>query len=156
MPLEKINDIKSLLPTHLIPNELLLKMDKKKFFGEQAEKIEKEYINIDNSINAGSNVNSSRNAVVEANPIQHKIEKYKDFFIILKDDLRKNVDRNIIITREIQEIEEERQYYLDKINNVLKFCKDKIEKRNEDTDISTIQDLEDITKLIVHVPEDFK
>jgi len=80
-------------------------MDKQKYFGVVTDK------------DVGSD--GPQLTDENTNPIMHKIEKYKDFFMILKDDLRKNMDKNIQITKEISEIEEERQYYLDKINNVL-------------------------------------
>ena len=96
------------MPTHLIPNDLILRMDKQKFYGEE----KKTNININTNNDYSNEANSS---IVNNNPVQHKIEKYKDFFYILKEDLKKNLDKNVQIAREIQEVEEERSYYLKKI-----------------------------------------
>ncbi len=82
------------------------------------------------------------------------IEKYKEFFEILKEDLKKMTENNISYSKEIQEIEEERQYYLDKLKNVLKFC-----ERNEKSNKLTAESekiLNNIETIIKHQPEDFK
>lgn len=86
-------------------------MDKQKFYGEE----KKTNININTNNDYSNEANSS---IVNNNPVQHKIEKYKDFFYILKEDLKKNLDKNVQIAREIQEVEEERSYYLKKIKEV--------------------------------------
>jgi hypothetical protein len=87
-------------------------MDKQKYFGEE----KKNNLNTVNTNNDISLEASSSN--INANPIQHKIEKYKDFFFILKEDIKKNLDKNVQIAREIQEVEEERNYYLEKMKEV--------------------------------------
>lgn len=105
-------DVKKVLPSHLIPNDLILRMDKQKYYGEEKN------INI-NSINTNNDLSIAGSSTqINSNPIQHKIEKYKDFFFILKEDLKRNLDKNVQIAREIQEIEEERSYYLEKIKEV--------------------------------------
>jgi hypothetical protein len=73
------------------------------------------------------------------------LDKYKDFLMILKDDLRKLMDKNIILNNEINETEEERQYYLRKLMNVMNFCKK-----------SDCPETKEIMNILSHVPEDFK
>ena len=99
-----------MFPTHLIPNDLILKMEKQKFYGEEKK-------NNIMTINTNNDMSIDANSTT-INPIIHKIEKYKDFFFILKEDLKKNLDKNVQIAREIQEVEEERNYYLEKIKEV--------------------------------------
>jgi hypothetical protein len=133
-----MNDVKKFLPTHLIPNDLILKMEKQKFFpggGDLTKNLENKNIEINNNLN----------------PV---IDKYKDFFEILKDDLRKKMDSNLQLSQDINDIEEERQYYLDKINNVLIFARNKI--NSEETNPESIKILENLVKIITHIPEDFK
>jgi hypothetical protein len=147
----KMTDVKKFLPTHLIPNDLILKMDKQKFLGQQssnniAEKIE---IKNDEKEKNSQDLNSYPPMQPQINSM---LDKYRDFFSILKDDLRKMMDKNISMTNEINDIEEERQYYLEKINNVLNFCeKKKSQMKNKEVSV-----LDDIVKMIKHVPEDFK
>jgi hypothetical protein len=141
-------DIKKYLPTHLIPNDLILKMDKQKFFGSEST----------NNLPKLSSEEESESINDNVNPLPPKIaammDKYKDFFEILKDDLRKRMDRNLSLSQEIGEIEEERQYYLDKIKTALHYCQKKISQNKIKPDSSTM--LQNIEKIITHQPEDFK
>ena len=154
----KATDVKKYLPTHLIPNDLILKMDKQKFFGGGIQTSENNYnsasnpkINNINEYNTIYKINESETLPSHLNSM---VDKYKDFFSILKDDLKKTVDTNVLMSTEIHDIEEERQYYLDKINNVLNYC-DK--KRNSNKiKPETINLLDEMIKIIKHVPEDFK
>ena len=130
----KATDVKKYLPTHLIPNDLILKMDKQKFFGGGMQSIQSIQTS-ENNYNSASNPkinninNNEYNTTYKINEsetlpshLNSMVDKYKDFFSILKDDLKKTVDTNVLMSTEIHDIEEERQYYLDKINNVLNFC----------------------------------
>jgi microtubule-associated protein, RP/EB family len=147
----KMTDVKKFLPTHLIPNDLILKMDKQKFLGQQSSNNIAEKIEIKND--EKEKISQDLNSYPPMQPqINSMLDKYRDFFSILKDDLRKMMDKNISMTNEINDIEEERQYYLEKINNVLNFCeKKKSQMKNKDVSV-----LDDIVKMIKHVPEDFK
>jgi CII-binding regulator of phage lambda lysogenization HflD len=106
-------------------------MEKEKIYGSSDINIE------DQQILKASGNSSSNNA---------NLDKYKEFLIILKEDLRKLMDKNLALGNEINETEEERQYYLGKIQNVMNFCK-KVDGENDATAIADI---------ITHVPEDFK
>jgi hypothetical protein len=98
--------------------------------------------------------NYSSNPYPMQNSYDPTLQKYKEFLEILKDDLRKTLDNNISLSKEIHEVEEERQYYLDKLKNVLKFCeiKENSNKLQEDSE----KLIENIKTIIKHQPEDFK
>lgn len=169
----KITEVKKYLPTHLIPNEHLLKIDKQTYFGEGFEPgiyIEKfnPLLNKLNSIgnndfenqfllknntninenNLGNNHNSNNYNVDEMS------EKYKNYFKILQEDLSKSLEKNKIYSQEIFDIEEERNYYMNKLENVLTLCESVL--KNENQSIETCEMMTDIIKIITHVPEDFK
>jgi hypothetical protein len=106
----KISDIKKYLPSHLIPNEYILKMEKEKYYG---------------------------------NKPNDETNQYSEYINLLQDDLKLIMDKNISLSNEITEIEEERQYYLSKLIKVMNFCKQH-------------KDLDNIIDIIKHIPEDFK
>jgi hypothetical protein len=72
--------------------------------------------------------------------------KYKEYFDILKEDLKNMMDKNKLINKEIQEVEEERQYYIEKLKTVIGFC-----ELHADDELA-----DNIIKIIKHIPEDFK
>ncbi len=86
-------------------------------------------------------------------PIPPNLNKYNEYTNQLQDDLRIMMDKNISLSNEITEIEEERQYYLGKIMKVMKFCE---EMKEDNIERETKQFLSNITQIIKHVPEDFK
>ncbi len=140
-----MTDVKKYLPSHLIPNDLILKMDKQKYFPEKNDNVTGNVIgNISSSFNNENNLSQN-------NPV---IEKYKDFFRILKDDVKKMMDKNISMSQDVNDIEEERQYYLDKISNVLEFARERLGEQESNPESDAI--LQSIIKIITHVPEDFK
>ena len=163
----KITDIRKFLPSHLIPNDLILKMEKKKYFGDIETNnlpIQKDKVGFStptNNLNTpkgfdlnSKNYSSSANPTLENN-CNPMLEKYKEFFEILKEDMKSMMDNNMSLSREIEDVEEERLYYLDKLKNVLKFCDENREKSN-----MVIQEsekvLQNIEAIIKHQPEDFK
>ncbi len=134
----KVIDVKKLLATHLIPNEHLLRMDKQRYFGEGLEKgifSEKfnPLINMLNSIdnnnqenqfllrnnlnNNPSNItNTSFNEDANTNyNLDEMAEKYKNYFKVLQEDLGKSLERNKVYSKEISDIEEERNYYMNRV-----------------------------------------
>jgi hypothetical protein len=123
----KINEdnVKKYLPNQLIPSENTIKYEKSK----------------------NVNVNNEDNA--EKERINILLEKYKDFLTLLKEDLKKSIENNLILSADIIEIEEEKNYYLEKLNSIYQFTqslKDKGESEN----------LNEVTKILSHIPEDFK
>lgn len=167
----KVNDIKKYLPTHLIPNEYLLKMDKKLYFGDEGgfEKgiFSDKFNPLLNKLKLISNItepNAEANICLTNNPIIVKnvhnsnindtIEKYKNYFKILHEDLNKSLEKNKLYSQEILDIEEERNYYMNKLENVLNLSEKSLSNYNISPETNLIMD--DIIKIIQHIPEDFK
>lgn len=160
----KINDIKKLLPTHLIPNEQLMKMDKKAFFGDEINEkgnLEKrEELNfkilstedIENRLNQAKIHNENKyNSNLNVEEI---LEKYKNYFKLLQEDLNKGLEKNRIYLHEINEIEEEREYYMNKLDNVLNLCESFLTE--EDLDSKSNSLIKEVNGIITHIPDDFR
>lgn len=122
-----VENIKKYLPGYLIPNENIIKQDFNNKLSPEDES-EKERVNV-------------------------LLNKYKDFLTLLKDDLKKNIENNLILSADILEIEEERNYYLEKLITISDYCKDKSTKLTNESDI---KNLNEVLKILNHVPEDFK
>jgi hypothetical protein len=165
----KIKDIKKYLPTHLIPNDLILRMDRQRFFGGEETKNDKSStLQATNKFEAENQrvlkidlfqdskveeVVNSQNSFILPIETLSVVKKYEDFLSILKDDLQKKMDKNFSIIEEIKDIEEEREYYLEKIHKVLLFCENFNSGKNKP---ETVKIMNDIVKIIKQVPEDFK
>jgi hypothetical protein len=123
----KINEdnIKKYLPNHLIPSENTIKYEKTK----------------------NNNSNNEDNA--EKDRINILLDKYKDFLTLLKEDLKKSIENNLILSADIIEIEEEKNYYLEKLNSIHSFVNSLKEKGES-------ENLNEVNKILNHVPEDFK
>lgn len=153
-------------------------MDKKRYFGEGLEKgiFSEKFNPLLNKLNAIGN-NEQENQFLLRNNISYKesnqtninnankdsngnynleemIEKYKNYYKILQEDLGKNLERNKIYSQEISDIEEERNYYMNKLENVSGLCESVLV--NENISEETCEMISDIVKIITHVPEDFK
>ena len=76
-----------------------------------------------------------------------------EYITLLQEDLKKIMDKNISFSNEINEIEEERQYYLGKLIKVMNFCE---EMKIHNIDTTTKDYLDNIIQIIKHIPEDFK
>ena len=160
----------------MIPNEYLLKIDKQHYFGEGLEKgifsdkfnplinklnaigskdQENQFLLKNNFMNNENNMNNNNKTNTNTNyNVDEMIEKYKNYFKILQEDLTKSLERNKIYSQEISEIEEERNYYMNKLENVLNLCEVVLD--DEEISIETCEMMTDIIKIITHVPEDFK
>lgn len=136
----KYEQLRKLLPSFLIPNEVLIRIEKKIDLNEEVEFNPPE-------------AEEPQEQTKENSKVTMLIDKYRDFLSILNEDLRKTMDRNKQMSNEINDIEEERTYYLDKLNNVKKFCS---RKQKESIEEDTKKKLEDIVKIIFHEPDDFK
>ena len=84
------------LPSHLITNEVMLKIEKDKFFNESES--DSDYTNED-----------ELQIYEENNELQNKLDKYKLFFKLLEDDLIGYVDENKKLNEEMHDIEEEKK-----------------------------------------------
>lgn len=121
-----LDNIKKYLPNYLIPSENVIKYEKMKTYTE--EDTEKERVNM-------------------------LLDKYKDFLTLLKEDLKKSIENNLILSADILEIEEEKNYYLEKLKTIHNFTKTKMEKIILEENKSNA---DEVFKILSHVPEDFK
>lgn len=155
-------------------------MDKQRYFGEGLEKgifsekfnpllnklnainnneQENQFLLRNNLNNVESKTNNVNNdncnkATNENYNLDEMVEKYKNYFKILQEDLGRSLERNKIYSHEISDIEEERNYYMNKLENVLGLCESIL--INENISEETCEMMNDIIKIITHVPEDFK
>lgn len=81
------------------------------------------------------------------------LDKYNLFFKFLEEDLNGHVNLNKKLSEEIHEIEEEKEYYMDKLQNIYNFCESKKNKTKNDW-TNTICD--NIMNKISSLPDDFK
>ena len=128
------------LPSHLITNEVMLKIEKDKFFNESES--DSDYTNED-----------ELQIYEENNELQNKLDKYKLFFKLLEDDLIGYVDENKKLNEEMHDIEEEKDYFLGKLQNINIFCEN---QNNKSQNIKTKEHCTNIINIITNVPHDFQ
>ena len=161
---KNLKNISKLLPPHLITNKLSFQMNKNIDYNdilndnnnesdseEQNENDEEEDNNDeDNNINGGNDNGNTQNNNDE---LDQKLDKYNLFFKLLQEDLAKYISNNKSISNEIIEAEEEKDYYLEKLQTIFDLCSDekKIAKSDNKKKIC-----DDIMNIISNVPEDFK
>ena len=127
------------LPTHLITNEVILQIEKDKFFNDEVSSSD-----LSESDDMGNEEDSD---------LQGKLDKYNLFFKLLEEDLMGYVNGNKKLSEEIHEIEEEKDYYLGKLHNICTFCENesKNTKNAKTKNICT-----NIINRITSIPDDFK
>lgn len=135
-------DYRKFLPSHLLTNEILLQLDKEKFFTDSKTS---------NSLSLSQQMDDSQSKK-EDNPLTNRLEKYKAFFRLLEEDLNYYVEQNQVLQEEISEGEGRRQYYLDKLTKILQYCDKKSEKKHSQNGAKI---LNDVIKIIEYVPDDF-
>ena len=128
------------LPSHLITNEVMLKIEKDKYFNE--EDSGSDYTDSDEMAN-----------FEEDSELQNKLDKYKLFFKLLEEDLVGDVEENKKINEEMNDIEEEKDYFLTKLQNINIFCEN---ERNKSQNLKTKELCTNIINIITKVPHDFK
>lgn len=128
------------LPSHLITNEVMLKIEKDKYFNE--EDSDSDYTDSDEMAN-----------FEEDSELQNKLDKYKLFFKLLEEDLVGDVEENKKINEEMNDIEEEKDYFLTKLQNINIFCEN---ERNKSQNLKTKEFCTNIINIITKVPHDFK
>ena len=133
-------NITKYLPSHLITNEVMLKIEKDKFFNESES--DSDYTNED-----------ELQIYEENNELQNKLDKYKLFFKLLEDDLIGYVNENKKLNEEIHDIEEEKYYFLGKLQNINIFCEN---QNNKSQNIKTNEHCTNIINIITNVPHDFQ
>ena len=161
---KNLKNITKLLPPHLITNKLSFQINKNNVDyneilndnnnSESDEQIENddEENNHDgeNNINGGNDNGNSHNNNDE---LDQKLDKYNLFFKLLQEDLAKYISNNKNISNEIIDAEEEKDYYLEKLQTIFDLCAD--EKKNAKSDDKR-KICEDIMNIISNVPDDFK
>ena len=151
---KNLKNINKLLPPHLITNKLAFQINKNKDFmdllndnNDQTDENNKDNDDDENNI---KEINSNSNSNDE---LDQKLDKYNLFFKLLQEDLAKFINRNKFISNEISDAEEEKDYYLEKLQTIFDLCKEEKEKAKTDNKKKIC---EDIMNIISNIPEDFK
>ena len=151
---KNLKNINKLLPPHLITNKLAFQINKNKDFtdllndnDEQSNENNKDNSEDENNIN---DINSNNNNNDE---LEQKLDKYNLFFKLLQEDLDKYINKNKFISNEISEAEEEKDYYLEKLQTIFDLCKEEEKKAKTDNKKKICGD---IMEIISNIPEDFK
>ena len=149
---KNLKNLNKLLPPHLITNKLSFQINKNKDFNEILNEYEEQEDNIkenneeDNSNNNDGNANTN-------DELDQKLDKYNLFFKLLQEDLGKYINRNKFMINEINDAEEEKDYYLEKLQTIYDICKDEGKKAKTDNKKKIC---EDIMNIISNTPDDFK
>ena len=151
---KNLKNINKLLPPHLITNKLAFQINKNKDFtdllndnDEQSNENNKDNSEDENNIN-DINLNNNNN-----DELEQKLDKYNLFFKLLQEDLAKYINKNKFIINEISEAEEEKDYYLEKLQTIFDLCKEEEKKAKTDNKKKICGD---IMEIISNIPEDFK
>ena len=165
---KNLKNINKFLPPHLITNKLSFQINKNIDYNdilndnnnnnnnnessseEQMEDNGEDNID-DNNINGGNNENGNSNT--NNDELDQKLDKYNLFFKLLQEDLSQYISKNKNISNEIIDAEEEKDYYLEKLQTIFDLCAE--EKKNAKND-DKIKICEDIMNIISNVPDDFK
>ena len=160
---KNLKNINKLMPQHLITNKLSFQLMNKNFdFVDMLndnniennkdinESKEKENIN-DNSNK--DNLYADDNDVNENDELDQKLDKYILFFKLLQEDLSKYIKINKEYNNDIKDAEEEKDYYLDKLQTIYDLCKNQ-ESNTKNENLKKI--CEDIMNIISKKPDDFK
>ena len=128
------------LPSHLITNEVILKIEKDKFFNESDS--DSDYTNEEEI--PGYEENSE---------LESKLGKYKLLFKLLEEDLIGYLDENKKLNEEMHDIEEEKDYFLGQLQNINIFCEN---ESNKSKNLKTKEHCTNIKNIIISIPHDFK
>ena len=132
-------NITKYLPSHLITNEVILQIEKDRFFNDEGS---------DSDYTESDDIDYE-----EDSNLQEKLDKYNLFFKLLEEDLIGYVNANKKLSDEIHEIEEEKEYYLGKLHNICNFC----EAESKNTKNPKTKNIcANIINRITSVPDDFK
>ena len=156
---KNLKNITKLLPPHLITNKLSFQITKNKDVNdilndndsESEEQIEDNGEDNDDDNMNGGNDNGNNNMTNDE--LDQKLDKYNLFFKLLQEDLAKYISSNKNISNEIIDAEEEKDYYLEKLQTIYDLCSD--EKKNTKSE-NQKKICDDIMNIISNVPDDFK
>ena len=152
---KNLKNINKLLPPHLITNKLAFQINKNKDFldllndnnNEQLDDNNKDNDDDENNINDFSTNNNNNDE------LNQKLDKYNLFFKLLQEDLAKYINKNKFISNEISDAEEEKDYYLEKLQTIFDLCKEEEKKAKTENKKKICGD---IMEIISNVPDDFK
>ena len=119
---------------------MMLKIEKDKFFNESDS--DSDYTNEEEL--AGYE---------EDYELQEKLNKYKIFCKLLEEDLIGYLNDKKKLNEEMHDIEEEKDYFLGKLQNINIFCENEASKSKNS---KTKEHCSNIVNLITSVPHDFK
>ena len=149
---KNLKNLNKLLPPHLITNKLSFQINKNKDFNEilneNEEQEENNKENNDEDNNNMDDVNSNIN-----DELDQKLDKYNLFFKLLQEDLTKFINKNKLISNEISDAEEEKDYYLEKLQTIFDLCKEEEKKAKTENKKKICGD---IMNIISNIPDDFK
>ena len=146
-------NISKLLPNHLVCNDVLFQLEKKKSLEMNRNNTENDFNEDEECLQQSNNLNLSNNNVNVSPELEERLTKYNLFFKLLQEDLARLINENRKIGNEIIEAEEEKEYYLEKLHTIYEIC-DSEKKKSKNEVIKKICD--DIIGKISSVPEDFK
>ena len=146
-------NISKLLPNHLVCNDVIFQLEKKKSLEMNRNNTENDFNEDEECLQQSNNLNLSNNNVNVSPELEERLTKYNLFFKLLQEDLARLINENRKIGNEIIEAEEEKEYYLEKLHTIYEIC-DSEKKKSKNEDIKKICD--DIIGKISSVPEDFK
>ena len=149
---KNLKNLNKLLPPHLITNKLSFQINKNKDFNEilneNEEQEENNKENNDEDNNNMDDANSNTN-----DELDQKLDKYNLFFKLLQEDLTKFINKNKLISNEISDAEEEKDYYLEKLQTIFDLCKEEEKKAKTENKKKICGD---IMNIISNIPDDFK
>ena len=156
---KNFKNINKLLPPHLITNKLAFQINKNKDFFEVLNDNMNNLNNNNNDAEEQDENNMKENNEEENDNINNndeldqKLDKYNLFFKLLQEDLGKYINKNKSISNEIADAEEEKDYYLEKLQTIYDLCKEEQKKAKTDNKKKIC---EDIMNIISNIPDDFK
>ena len=146
---KNFKNINKLLPPHLITNKIAfqLNINKDKDFNDILIENQNDMEQLENEDNLDDNDNSDNKE------LNQRLDKYNLFFKLLQEDLARDINSNKKIYSEIKEAEEEKDYYLVKLQSIYDLCS---ESKNN-TKNGNIQNIcQDLMNIISSSPSDFK
>ena len=149
---KNLKNLNKLLPPHLITNKLSFQINKNKDLNEILnENEEQEENNKENNDEDNNNMDDANSNINDE--LDQKLDKYNLFFKLLQEDLTKFINKNKLISNEISDAEEEKDYYLEKLQTIFDLCKEEEKKAKTENKKKICGD---IMNIISNIPDDFK
>ena len=149
---KNLKNLNKLLPPHLITNKLSFQINKNKDFNEILNEYDEQEENVkENNDEDNNNINEGNSNTNDE--LDQKLDKYNLFFKLLQEDLAKFINKNKLISNEISDAEEEKDYYLEKLQIIFDICKEEEKKAKTENKKKICGD---IMNIISNIPDDFK